>query len=210
MTRKKFIRSGYHRYSKLGLRRKKKQVYRKAKGGDNKVRLNRAGRIRKVKIGFRSRKTERGLIKGLKGILVHNIEDLKKIKHGEIGIIAKIGNKKRLEIAKYALEKNIPLKNLDSKEFIEKIEKKRLKIKEDKKKKLDKKKQKNEKLKRKEKDEKKIEMNKEERKLDEKIEEKKDKIKEKSEEKNNEKSKRMDKEKENKEDIGNNEDEDDE
>ncbi len=122
MTRKKFLRSGYWRYSKLGLRRKKKQIYRKAKGGSNKVRLNRAGRITKVKIGFGKERKLKGLVKGLKQVLIYSVEDIKKLQKNEIGIVAKLGDKKRLEIANYAIEHKIQLHNLNPKKFIHRKE----------------------------------------------------------------------------------------
>ncbi|MGV8152086.1 MAG: eL32 family ribosomal protein [Candidatus Nanoarchaeia archaeon] len=122
MKKQIFVRSESHKYSRLGVRRKKKQVYRRARGGENKVRLKKRGRLRNVSIGFRSKKATRGLVQGLKPILVHNIQELKNIKKGEIAIVAKIGKKKKLEIAKYALEKNIKLENLNPKRFIRKTQ----------------------------------------------------------------------------------------
>ena len=56
VKKQKFIRTDFAKYSKLGVRRKKKQVYRKSKGIDNKMRLNMKGHSRKVKAGFRSEK----------------------------------------------------------------------------------------------------------------------------------------------------------
>ena len=118
----KFLRLGYTQYSKLGLRRKNKQKYRRAKGGENKVRLKMKGHLRNVSIGFRSEKKTRGLIKGLKPVAVKSIEDLKNLKKDQIAIISKMGNRKRFEIAGYALKNNIRLSNLNSKKFLEKIE----------------------------------------------------------------------------------------
>ena len=74
-----FRQVGAHNYSKLGLRRKKKLKYRRPGGGDNKIRLNRAGRIRKVKVGFKNQKSTRNLINGKKSIMIYNIKDLNKI-----------------------------------------------------------------------------------------------------------------------------------
>ena len=118
----KFLRLGYTQYSKLGLRRKNKQKYRRAKGGENKVRLKMKGHLRNVSIGFRSEKKTRGLIKGLKPVAVKSIEDLKNLKKNQIAIISKMGNRKRFEIASYAMKNNIRLLNLNPKKFLEKIE----------------------------------------------------------------------------------------
>ena len=124
MKRKKprFLRGGYTQYSKLGLRRKKKQKYRRARGGESKLRLKMKGHLRNVSIGFRSEKKTRGLIKGLSPVAVKSIEDLKNLKKDQIAIISKMGNRKRFEIAGYALKNNIRLSNLNSKKFLEKIE----------------------------------------------------------------------------------------
>ena len=136
----KFLRIGYTQYSKLGLRRKNKQKYRKGKGGENKMRLKMKGHLRNVSIGFRSDKKTRGLIGGLKPVMIYSIEDLKKLKKEETGIVAKVGNKRKAEIANFAIKNNIRLSNLNSKKFIEKIEKERKKIEEEKKKREEKKK----------------------------------------------------------------------
>ena len=127
----KFLRIGYTQYSKLGLRRKKKQKYRKAKGGENKMRLKMKGHLRNVSVGFRSNKKTRGLVNGLMPVVISSVEELKKLKKNEAGIVAKIGNKKRIEIAEYALKNNIRLMNLNAKKFLEKIEEERKKIKEE-------------------------------------------------------------------------------
>ncbi|MEK6871297.1 MAG: eL32 family ribosomal protein [Nanoarchaeota archaeon] len=124
MARKKFIRSGYWRFSKLGLRRKKKQIYRKPKGQGNKVRLNEAGRITRVKIGFGRNRKLRGIIrnKNMRPVRVRNIDDLRKIQKNEIGIVAKMGGRKKMQIAEYAREHKIILQNFNPKKFIAKAE----------------------------------------------------------------------------------------
>ncbi|MBS3093321.1 hypothetical protein J4456_01930 [Candidatus Pacearchaeota archaeon] len=122
MARKTFLRQGYWRYSKLGLRRKNKLIYRKAKGRDNKVRLQEKGRIVKVKVGFKKNKNVQGLVKGLKPVLVHSINDIKKLAKQEIGILARIGNKKKKEIATFVLANKITLINFNAKKFMKNVE----------------------------------------------------------------------------------------
>jgi large subunit ribosomal protein L32e len=148
----KFLRVDSHKYSKLGRRRKKKQVYRKPKGIDNKIRLNRAGRLRKVKPGFRTSKKTRGLINGKIPVLVHNVNDLKNLKKDNIGIIARIGEKKKIEIAEHAEKENIEFHNFDPKKFLEQAEIKRRIAKEQKAEKEQKKKVKEKKAKEKQKE----------------------------------------------------------
>jgi ribosomal protein L32E len=58
---------------------------------------------------------------------------LEKIKKGEIAIVGKIGMKKKIEIAKKAKEKGIPIHNLNVNKMLKKIEKKKLKTEEGKK-----------------------------------------------------------------------------
>lgn len=128
----KFLRIGYTQYSKLGLRRKNKQIYRKGKGGENKMRLKMKGHLRNVSIGFRTNKKTRGLVRGLNSVVINNIKDLKNLKKDEIAIVAKIGNKKRIEIAEYALKNNIRLMNINAHKFIERVEEEKRRAKEEK------------------------------------------------------------------------------
>jgi len=190
MVRKKVTRYGKHRYSKLGLRRKKKQGYKKQRGRDNKVRLNMKGHIKNIRIGSRSAKKDRGLVNGMERVVVKSVEDLKKLKSGEIGVVARVGDKRRMEIAEYAKEKKIELYNLDVDKFLKEIKEKRAEVRE---KRLDKaknKKARDKKAKEKEEKDKKEaeekEKKKDEGKLEDKIdggEKKKDKKVEKVEEK---------------------------
>ena len=128
----KFLRTGYSQYSKLGLRRKNKQIYRKSKGGENKIRLKMKGHLRNVSIGFRNEKSTRDLVDGKKPVRIFSIEGLNNLKKDEIAIVAKLGQKKRIEIAEYALKNNIRLSNLNSKKFIEKVNEEKKKSKEEK------------------------------------------------------------------------------
>lgn len=120
--KRKFLGTDFNKYSKLGVRRRKKQKYRKGKGIDNKLRLKKKGRLRNINIGFRNEKKSRDLINGLKPVMIYNLNDLKDIKSGEIGILAKIGNKKKKEIAEYSVKNKIRLKNFNPEEFLKKIE----------------------------------------------------------------------------------------
>lgn len=114
----KFLRRGWERYSKTGLRRKKKQVWRRPHGRDNKMREKRKGYGPVVSIGYRGEKVSRDKINDKKAVLVKNINELLKLKAGEIAILAKIGNKKRIELAKKAQEKKIIIYNLNVEKFL--------------------------------------------------------------------------------------------
>ena len=170
----KFLRVDSNKYSKLGVRRKKKQKYRKPTGRDNKIRLNYAGRLRKVRIGFKNEKTGRGLIEGMKPIVVNNVNDLNKIGEGMIGLLGKIGNKRRKEIAEAILKKDVKLLKFNAKKVLDKIEEK---IRVRKEKRIEKKKFKDKKSKQKEdkkKSDKIVSDKKDEEKLENKIKEKND------------------------------------
>jgi len=117
---KKFLRRTWKRYSKLGLRRKKKQVWRRPTGRDNKMREKRRGYPAVVSLGYRKEKNTRGKINGKNPVLVKNVKELEKIKKNDIVIIGKVGKKKKIEIAKKAKEKNLEVYNLNVKKFLRK------------------------------------------------------------------------------------------
>jgi large subunit ribosomal protein L32e len=120
-----FLRRGWFRYSKLGRKRKNKQVWRRPSGRDNKMREKRRGYPVVVSIGYGSKKQEKGLIDGKKPVKIMTIKDLEKIKKNEIGLLGKIGNKKRLEIAKLSEEKGIKIVNLNTKKVLRKESRKK-------------------------------------------------------------------------------------
>ena len=110
----KFLRRTWNRYPKLGKRGKKKQVWRRPTGRDNKMREKRRGYPAVVSIGYKKKK------KLGKRIIVRNIKELDAIKKNEIVIIGKIGKKKKIEILKKAEEKKIPVQNINTKKFLKK------------------------------------------------------------------------------------------
>ncbi len=116
----KFLRRIWHRHSKLGKGRKKKQVWRRPKGRDNKMRERRKGYPIVVSVGYKKKKSERKSIK-----VVRNIEDMKKIEKNDIIIIGNIGKKKKIELAKKAIEMKVPVQNINIKKFLKKSEKKK-------------------------------------------------------------------------------------
>jgi len=108
---KEFARRDSSRFLKLG-KRKKVKVWRKAKGRDNKIRLNRFGYPTSPRVGHRSPNKESGKIDNLIPILVYNTNDLKKIDKASAAIIAKVGAKKKLEIIKKAEEMKVRVLNV--------------------------------------------------------------------------------------------------
>jgi large subunit ribosomal protein L32e len=136
MTKKpKFLRRNWSKKSRLGNKRKKKQVWRSPHGRHSKTRKKRKGYPAIVQIGYRKDKRERELIKNSKPVIVQNIKELEKMKKGEIAIIGKVGNKKRIEIAKKAKEKGIQIHNINVNKILKKVKKTETKtVKEEKKK----------------------------------------------------------------------------
>jgi large subunit ribosomal protein L32e len=116
---KKFLRRTWHKFSKLGKGRKKKQKWRRPTGRDNKMREKRKGYPAVVSIGYGSKKNEKNPVN------VYNIKDLESVKENEIAVIGNVGEKKRIEMAKFALEKKIKIHNLNSEKFLKNIEKKK-------------------------------------------------------------------------------------
>lgn len=109
-------------YSKLGRKRKKKQKYRKARGIHNKIRLKMGGHPRKVEIGYK--KAKKGKRKEIK--IISNINELLKIKNGEKIILAGVGRKKKIEVARKAKELGVKILNLNIEKFLKKTEKEKI------------------------------------------------------------------------------------
>jgi len=124
MKDRKFIRRNWSKASRLGRKRKTKQVWRAPKGRHNKTREKRKGYPIKVMVGFRKEKTGRDLINEEKPIIVRNIRELSQIKKGEIAIIGKVGNKKRIEMLNKAKEEGIHVYNINIKKALRKVERK--------------------------------------------------------------------------------------
>jgi large subunit ribosomal protein L32e len=125
----KFLRRTSNRYSKLGKGRKKKQIWRKPTGRDNKMREKRKGYPSVVSIGYKKGKKEHTKI-----VNVNALKDLENIQKDEIVIFGKMGQKKKIEFAKLAKQKKIEISNLNVKKFLNKIEEKEKKKVEEKKK----------------------------------------------------------------------------
>jgi len=108
----KFLRRTWNRYSKLGKKRKKKQVWRRPTGRDNKIRERRRGYGARVSIGYQKNKKTSNLVRGKVPIKINNIHDLEKIGKENIGIVSRVGKKKKKEIINKAKEKKILLYNV--------------------------------------------------------------------------------------------------
>ena len=117
-----FLRRTSNRYSKLGKRRKKKQIWRRPTGRDNKMRERRRGYPARVSIGYKKGKE-------IENIIISNPKELEKIDKKLKILVGNVGKMKKIEIAKKAKEKGIMLANLNPDTF---LKKNKIKKKEDK------------------------------------------------------------------------------
>jgi len=120
----KFLRRTWSRYSKLGKRRKKKQVWRRPTGRDNKMREKRKGYPAVVSIGYGTKKKSKGLINGQIPKKIENLKELEKLKENQIAVIGNIGKKKKIEIAKKAREMKIKIHNMNPEKYLKIADKK--------------------------------------------------------------------------------------
>ncbi len=116
----KFLRRTSNRYSKLGKKRKKKQIWRKPTGRDNKMREKRRGYPVVVSIGYKTKNP-----KEKKLVVVRNLKDLEKIEKSKTILLGKIGIKKKIEILKKAKEMKILVYGTNIDKFLKKNEKKK-------------------------------------------------------------------------------------
>jgi large subunit ribosomal protein L32e len=127
-----------------------KKKWRKPRGSDSKIRVNKKGYQRKIKIGYKGPSQVRGLTRtGLKIVLVKNMNCLNNInKETDIVCISKLGTRKKLAIINECVNKNLQIYNIkDAKKYVEDIKQEQQKQKEDKKKKQEEKKKKTDKKK---------------------------------------------------------------
>jgi large subunit ribosomal protein L32e len=122
--KKIFLRRDSARFSKFGKRRKKLLGWKRPKGRDNKMREKRRGYASVVSIGYSSDKEKVNKIKEKTPIQIKNTKDLNKIQKDNIGIVGRVGKKKKIEIAKKAKEMKIELYNLNPKLILKKSENK--------------------------------------------------------------------------------------
>ena len=122
---KKFIRRVFGNYSKLGRRRKKKQVWRRPGGRDNKMREKLRGYPASISVGYKNEKKTKYEINDKKPVLVNNLKELEKVGKDNLVIFGNIGKKKKMELVKKAKEMKVEIYNLNVKKFEKKTSKKK-------------------------------------------------------------------------------------
>lgn len=100
----KFLRRTWNRYAKLGKGRKKKQIWRRPTGRDNKMREKRRGYPAVVSVGYGKKKQEKILV-------IKTKREIENTTSGQKIIIGKIGKKKGIELLKLAKEKKLIIVN---------------------------------------------------------------------------------------------------
>jgi ribosomal protein L32E len=114
----KFLRHTKHKYSKLGLRRRNKQVWRRPTGRDNKMREQRRGHPALVAIGYSTDKKERGKIDKRTPVMVRNVSEMSKIGKHQIAVLGNVGMKNKIEIAKKAKELKMDIYKMNIDKFL--------------------------------------------------------------------------------------------
>lgn len=112
---KKFLRRTWSRYAKLGKGRKKKQVWRRPTGRDNKMRERRKGYPAVVSIGYKKPEKDRKEM-----VIINNIEELKKVDKDSLLVLGNLGKKKKIEILEEAQKMKIEFQNVNTKKFLKK------------------------------------------------------------------------------------------
>ena len=119
MVTKTFQRTKYFAYVKLGSRQKSLRRYKRPTGRHNKSRQKWKSRPPMVEIGYKNKVSESGMINEKTPILVNNVNELKMLNpKTNIAIIAKVGKKNRMQIAKEAMAKKIEIYNLNTVKFL--------------------------------------------------------------------------------------------
>jgi len=112
----KFLRRNISLHLRIGKKRKRKQVWRKPKGRDNKMRESKKGRPPLVSIGYKRKKEKKDVF------MVYNLKDLENAVKHDAAILGKIGKKKKTEILKRALEMKVNFQNVNIRKFLKKNE----------------------------------------------------------------------------------------
>ncbi len=110
-SKPKFLRTDWHKKIRLGKGVKKNQKWHGAKGRQNKLRLNRKGRMQRPKVGWGAELVAKGFVSGVEAVRVENIKEVEAVKKSQGIIIAKVGAKKRKEIIAKANEMKITILN---------------------------------------------------------------------------------------------------
>ena len=120
----RFLRKDWHKCIRLG-GCKKNRVWRASKGRHGKLRQKWKNHTKMPSIGYGMPREIRGLIKGMKPVMVNNLNDLMNVKSDEIAIMSgKVGIRKRTDIAKKSLTMNVKWENFNPQKLMDEMAKK--------------------------------------------------------------------------------------
>jgi len=107
-----FVRHAHHRKKKLS------KSWRKPRGGDNKLRLGRKGHGRRVRIGYRSPDTIRGMVGDMRLQRIVQLQDIAQMnKKEEIALVdGRVGLKQKKSIVEKLLAEGIQIYNVKNPE----------------------------------------------------------------------------------------------
>lgn len=112
----KFLRRNIKLHIRIGKRKKSKQVWRRPKGRDNKIRESKKGKPPLVSIGYKRKKEQTRIL------VIYNINDLENAKNYDRVVLGKVGKKNKIDIIKKASEMKIKFNNINSRRFLKKNE----------------------------------------------------------------------------------------
>lgn len=106
---------GKENFKRQGSERKNvKDSWRKPKGTDSKMRIEKKGKPPLVKVGYRKPKSERGVHpSGYREVLVHNLSELKDVdpESQAVRVSSNVGGRKKKQILREAEELGIKVLN---------------------------------------------------------------------------------------------------
>ena len=109
----RFLRSDTVRLLRLGKKRRKLQKWRRPRGRHSKIRRKRVGYPVQPGIGYGSKLSIRGLIKGKEPVLVETLKQLNSLSKNNLVILSRrLGAKKRIEIVKHAHSKGLSIQGV--------------------------------------------------------------------------------------------------
>jgi len=121
--KKKFLRRDWNKMLRLGGRRKKLK-WRVSRSGHSKIRQKWKGYSQAPAVGYKGPRSTRGFVENKKTVMINNISNLMQLKGNEIGIVSKtMGQKKKIDLAKKALEIKANLLNFDASKYLDEIKK---------------------------------------------------------------------------------------
>jgi len=106
-----FLRPGWYRMGRVGKKIKRKQVWRKPKGGGSKIKKRERGYPARPTIGWGSAKEIKNQVQGFNFVRIQNVSQLNNLGKVKAVMIASVGKKKKAEVKKKAEEMGIKILN---------------------------------------------------------------------------------------------------